>query len=489
MDSYEYDKLDLPLGKPIRLVRLEPSLDPESAVFVTLETVDLRSKPTYEALSYVWGDSTKVTPITVCGHIFQVTLNLEAPMKRLRATDKPRFLWIDAICINQINVSEKNRMVMQMGDIYNCAQQTLVWLGEPDRLKSEAGVLQQFRAEVMQRNPVPWVLNPSVFESPQGMCIETIFGSAWWRRGWVVQEVAHAHYVTVFCGSDSMEWSTLRGYMSCCIFSSDFNNQAVSPSSKEALYSVFEVFSMNQRIYPNSSPKFSGMLYESSRASLCELLEEFRNRDTTNPRDKVYSLLSIADDSYGITVDYSQPVDKFLVSTARTLLQGDQPLQFLRSCKWNGDDVRSDDRPSWMPDWSEKQPQDRSRGYVSQMRGLETDPKTIWDRRGLQNPTIISGQELTVYGCLAFLVDQKPTPSRLLKPMRPLNGKDGWKYLPDFKSIARPAKDDCVFLIPSCPSAIILRRIHEKDKISYRIIGAAGMASPGFCHRPYTTSY
>jgi hypothetical protein len=213
-----------------------------------------------------------------------------------------------------------------MGDIYNCAQQTLVWLGEPDRLKSEAGVLQQFRAEVTQRNPVPWVLTPSVFESPQGMCIKTIFGSAWWRRGWVVQEVAHAHYVTVFCGSDSMEWSALRGYMSCCIFSSDFNNQAVSPSSKEALYSVFEVLSMNQRIYPNSSPKFSGMLYESSRASLCELLEEFRNRDTTNPHDKVYSLLSIAEDSYGITVDYSQPVDKFLVSTARTLLQGDQPL-------------------------------------------------------------------------------------------------------------------------------------------------------------------
>jgi hypothetical protein len=190
-----------------------------------------------------------------------------------------------------------------------------------------------------------------------------------------------------------------------------------------------------------------------------------------------------------MTVDYSQPVNKFLVSTVRALLQGDQPLQFLRSCKWNGDDASSDDCPSWVPDWSEKQPQDRSRGYVSQMRGLETYQKTIWDGRGLQNPTVISGQKLTVYGCLAFLVDQEPTPSRPLKPMRPLNDQDGWKYLPDFKSIARPAKDDCVFLIQSCPSAIILRRIHEKDKISCRVIGAAGMASPGFCHRSYTTSY
>jgi hypothetical protein len=161
----------------------------------------------------------------------------------------------------------------------------------------------------------------------------------------------------------------------------------------------------------------------------------------------------------------------------------------LRNCKWNRNDVRNDDRPTWMPDWSEKQPQDRSRRYVSQMRGLETDQKTIWDRRGLQSPNIISGQELNVYGCLAFLVDQEPTPSHLLKPMRSLNGQDRWKYLPDFKSITRPAKDDCVFLIPSCLSAIILRRIHEKDKISYRVIGAAGMASPGFCHRPHTTSY
>jgi len=39
-------------------------------------------------------------------------------------------MWIDAICINQNDISERNNQVRQMGAIYSQASQVVVWLGE-----------------------------------------------------------------------------------------------------------------------------------------------------------------------------------------------------------------------------------------------------------------------------------------------------------------------------------------------------------------------
>lgn len=43
--------------------------------------------------------------------------------------DKPRVLWIDAICINQADMQERSRQVTMMGDIYTLTAQNLVFLG------------------------------------------------------------------------------------------------------------------------------------------------------------------------------------------------------------------------------------------------------------------------------------------------------------------------------------------------------------------------
>jgi hypothetical protein len=39
-------------------------------------------------------------------------------------------LWIDAICINQQDITEHEQQVGIMGDIYRNAKQTPVWLGD-----------------------------------------------------------------------------------------------------------------------------------------------------------------------------------------------------------------------------------------------------------------------------------------------------------------------------------------------------------------------
>lgn len=57
--------------------------------------------------------------------------NLETALKQLRHPNRGyRFLWIDAVCIQQGHGQEKNRQVEMMARIYSEAKNVRVWLGE-----------------------------------------------------------------------------------------------------------------------------------------------------------------------------------------------------------------------------------------------------------------------------------------------------------------------------------------------------------------------
>jgi hypothetical protein len=80
----------------------------------------------YEALSYIWEDQSQTLDILVSGKHLEVTLNLESALRHLRQTNKPRFLWVDAVCINQKNIEERNAQVLRMNLIYEQARQVVV---------------------------------------------------------------------------------------------------------------------------------------------------------------------------------------------------------------------------------------------------------------------------------------------------------------------------------------------------------------------------
>jgi len=94
-----------------------------------LQIVDLSKPPAFEALSYVWGDSSITIPIIVDGDTFQATANLNAALRALRRPQSPRLMWVDAICINQSDIPEKNVQVSLMSKLYSGAASIVVWLG------------------------------------------------------------------------------------------------------------------------------------------------------------------------------------------------------------------------------------------------------------------------------------------------------------------------------------------------------------------------
>lgn len=142
----------------IRLLVLFPGTGDEEVV-IALVHRPRRSKPIYEALSYVWGSSDRTDEVTVTqasasriarlgGHAPQASKhlkrnpasrnessrlaigrNLFVALQHLRRKDEARGLWVDAISINQDDPEERSKEVARMGGIYRRARRVVVWLG------------------------------------------------------------------------------------------------------------------------------------------------------------------------------------------------------------------------------------------------------------------------------------------------------------------------------------------------------------------------
>ncbi|KAI7667580.1 hypothetical protein KC318_g5792 [Hortaea werneckii] len=125
--------------KEIRIVLVYPSINlstGDQLPVCRLQTASLPDEPTphYEAISYAWGERTGVAPIIINDQHRQQPASAVRVLQRFAPAEgsEPRRLWIDAICINQSDVAERNQQVAMMSDVYRNSSQTLVWLGDAD---------------------------------------------------------------------------------------------------------------------------------------------------------------------------------------------------------------------------------------------------------------------------------------------------------------------------------------------------------------------
>ncbi|EMD64615.1 hypothetical protein COCSADRAFT_198873 [Bipolaris sorokiniana ND90Pr] len=102
-----------------RLLRIHPTNISESIISCQLFTTSLAEEPSYNALSYEWGQRDITKPIVVNGTRVQVTPDLEAALRRIRQSDSEFILWVDAVCINQQDFDERNTQVAMMSRLYS----------------------------------------------------------------------------------------------------------------------------------------------------------------------------------------------------------------------------------------------------------------------------------------------------------------------------------------------------------------------------------
>lgn len=169
-----YDTLDEE-SRQIRVIELLGSNDRESPLRCRLITTDLEAeRRQYTALSYYWEDldSTEIILVkrvypTVDETRFEVPITsaLAAGLREIRAQATTRApstcLWVDAICINQTNIPERNYQVKIMYDILAASHGVVGWLGE---LTTEIDQSLSWLIGLYTWKEVPVDINPSVRE-------------------------------------------------------------------------------------------------------------------------------------------------------------------------------------------------------------------------------------------------------------------------------------------------------------------------------------
>jgi hypothetical protein len=184
-----------PLLQPngIRLLRLLPTKEDSKNIQCELFECALRpsdgaARP-YEALSYVWGSTLKPESITIVDQKrdrqFAITQSLHAALLRLRDHDIPRIIWIDAICIDQSNKTERSHQIPLMAEIYAKASRVVVWLGEEKDNSDQA--LEEVRLAAAGS------LDLSKAPQPSRQVITTLLERSWFERVWVGQQHSTTH--------------------------------------------------------------------------------------------------------------------------------------------------------------------------------------------------------------------------------------------------------------------------------------------------------
>ncbi|KAH7134535.1 heterokaryon incompatibility protein-domain-containing protein [Dactylonectria estremocensis] len=238
----------------LRLLVLLPRSSPkDKGINCELHNRAFGSKPAYEALSYTWGTQPATKTIAINGQPFLVRSNLYSALQALRLKKKPRALWVDAICINQDDMAERNWQVSLMAFVYTRAERVLAWLGTSPP-NSQSGFFSDEQWYAMSHNP-------------------------YWTRLWIIQELVLAHEVVFCLGNNSFDWERVQSTM--------------NPE-----WRALEGRS-------NAIKKLRDERYTSARR-LENLVEQFRKAQCTEKRDKIYGFLGLVYDrsDKAITVDY-----------------------------------------------------------------------------------------------------------------------------------------------------------------------------------------
>lgn len=272
--------------KEIRLLSFDQ--DPWADVSLTLEVFELgqRSCPMYHALSYTWGSPYNNFRIKVNGQGTEVRANLHSFLltanKSLAYADPKVYLWIDAICINQTNVAERNHQVQSMGDIYAEARSVIVWLGADDAVSDGIKCMRDnqpsghhgFRPDSAYQA----IAITNVTDE-----VKPFFTAPYWKRMWTVQEFLLARDVSFMTSRMTIWMDELISYI---------NAAKTSESAKNELFELMKECPA-LRVRETRAEAENEDYKDNKTQILMNMLYRFRNLQCEDPRDTVYALLGI----------------------------------------------------------------------------------------------------------------------------------------------------------------------------------------------------
>ena len=283
----------------IRILTVSPG-KPGTPIECYLSVRDLGDLGEYEALSYAWETWDPSSSINLHHHSKNVTPSLVSALKSLRYDDKPRQLWVDAICINQQDAEETSNQVSLMAYIMERATEVCIWLGEEN--EDSHWAFSSYLCMLGIHNLHELKSDESMLQ--QAIALSELAERSWFHRRWIIQDICRAKKATLYCGNYTMAWATfadliilLNAYQqqsrsfSVCLVKTK-QRSLRNPVNDLTYLSVFiEIVQNMFRRTENGHILDSVFSLETLVTDLCFL-------NITIPHDSIYSLLSLAKDTY-----------------------------------------------------------------------------------------------------------------------------------------------------------------------------------------------
>jgi Heterokaryon incompatibility protein (HET) len=307
----------------IRLLKIHAG-DLDERVATTIYQIQLETAPPYEAISYTWGSESGVEEIT-CGpdgYRIRITKNCESVLRRLQLPDEERLVWIDAICIDQTSIEERNAQVAIMGQIYKTASRVIIDIGETSANSALDCIIHCSDEWCSKFSPD---------------AVEELYSRPWFKRVWVLQEAYMSKEAYVLCGTRFVPWSYFKPHKVWVDSKYVLEQENWHMPIPFVVPHALTVGSHKTRTY-------------TARKDLLPLLCKSRTCSATDPRDKVFALIPMlgALEAEELHADYAVPTVQVYTEIATWLLSA-FGLSFLPCV--NGV-TKLIDLPSWVPDWS-----------------------------------------------------------------------------------------------------------------------------------------
>ncbi len=407
---FSYSVARLGQSEPeFRILELLPGAQGEQLACHLVVAKLAESAGRFKALSYVWGTGSKSCTILIApptgeaGELKSVSINelVHTALIHLRRPDNPVRLWIDQICINQDDNAEKGGQVSLMGSIYSTAEEVLVWLG-PAANDSDA-LMDAWRRvgqpaqdwglgsyntrerlgllNLMLNSPDPSNPTDAEFTALLKTATDTFpalikdgvllhwLDRPWFTRAWTVQEFCLCPTTTFVCGTKTVSAEVTMLALHLLIYSLTqflpLYRAAVPPPLLQAVIAnpTDNLFSCRQRhqhhlklarMDPSSSSSPSSS--PATGYPLHALLHKLHVEHTTHatlPRDRIFSLLSLAVDAphLAITPNYTTMTDAEVLATAARAMITNPSTGRVAILSFAQPPLSIPDLPSWAPDW------------------------------------------------------------------------------------------------------------------------------------------
>ncbi|KAJ4109669.1 hypothetical protein NW768_012105 [Fusarium equiseti] len=417
---YEY----IPLSdRQIRLIRLNPA-DQESdelngelvvkgleefsplhrsgsADATESESLSPEKHVCFDAISYVWGEGTFTDIFVTPQGSIPITASLASILRRLRDKEgEEQLYWADGLCINQLDLAEKEVQVALMGFIYSSARKVFCDIGEgTEETTLLLDAMQRYWKRNIRRGFIVGQGSSLVLSGPstakimdipyptdeEADAIEEIkgdgwprrlfkfFSAPWFHRLWIVQEFVLGQKVFMVIGRRCIPWGEVwagfvryKGaripWMSHEITQDDLTNVLMS-------YNLMCLVRSARRIDLNTvhglefhkiiNILLCGVEMNQADLPICMLL--FCTHGCTQPRDRYFGILGLINDedkekSRSLRPDYTSSLRDVTMRYWKYALQTKFGGELILSAGLPG---QTEGYPSWIRDFSVPKPLSR----------------------------------------------------------------------------------------------------------------------------------